>query len=104
MNFAEYQKAAWKTAIYPRELYYPALGLAGEAGEIANKVKKMYRDGLTKEQLREPLAHEIGDCLWYVAALCTELGLDLEEVADNNIQMLLDRQKRGALSGSGDNR
>ena len=105
MNFTEYQAAAKKTAIYPKEsLFYPALGLAGEAGEVANKVKKLYRGDLTKAELKEALSKELGDCCWYIAALCDEMGLDMGEVAELNVKRLADRQARGALGGSGDDR
>lgn len=99
----DYQRAAASTAIYPSSssLVYPALGLAGEAGEVANKVKKIIRDGTFDP---DDLADEIGDCLWYIAALCRDLNIDLQTVANNNIKKLLDRQKRGKLTGSGDNR
>jgi len=109
MNFREYQKKASKTAIYPdvgKNFIYPTLGLAGEAGEIAEKVKKILRDEggeLTLEK-KEELKKELGDILWYVAQLSTELGLDLSEVVATNLEKLASRQKRGKLSGSGDER
>lgn len=106
MNLTEYQNESKKTAIYPREFstFYPALGLAGEAGEIANKVKKIMRDGTKAEAMRESLLAEIGDCLWYLAALASDLDADLGEIAHTNIQKLNDRQKRGVITGSGDAR
>jgi NTP pyrophosphatase (non-canonical NTP hydrolase) len=109
MKFSEYQKAARKTAIYPNQghnIAYPALGLAGESGEVAEKVKKVMRDkgGVVDEKTREALKKELGDVFWYVAALCDEVGLDMEEVAKHNIEKLQDRQERNKLHGSGDNR
>ncbi len=109
MDFNEYQSAARKTAQYPQmghNLYYPTLGLAGEAGEVAEKIKKLMRDGdgvLTAER-REALKKELGDVLWYVAALCSELGLAMDDVAEHNVAKLRDRQDRGAIRGEGDNR
>lgn len=117
-TFHEYQKNAKKTAIYPIEVQvlYPVLGLAGEVGEMANKFKKwLMRDvppelknesntnKLTDEQ-KWMLEGELGDILWYLAAICTDLGISLETVADKNIEKLLDRMNRGVIGGSGDNR
>lgn len=108
MNLSDYQKAAGTTAIYPEQyrVFYPALGLAGEAGEIANKVKKILRDtnGVVTEDRRSELAGEIGDVLWYAAALASDLGLSLEEIAAENLSKLFDRKERGVLGGSGDHR
>jgi len=97
------QRAAASTAIYKQEhaVIYPALGLAAEAGEVANKVKKILRDGTFD---RQAIADEVGDCLWYIAALCRDLNVDLKDLADANLKKLKDRQQRGKLSGSGDNR
>lgn len=108
MELSDYQHRARRTAEYPREawLAYPALGLAGEAGEVAEHAKKMIRDdgGLISEERRAAMAKELGDVLWYVAQLATELGLDLDQIAEENLQKLLSRQRRGVLSGSGDER
>jgi NTP pyrophosphatase (non-canonical NTP hydrolase) len=108
MQFSEYQQLAQQTALYPRQhaITYPALGLAGEAGEVANKVKKILRDanGQLTEETRQKLLDELGDVLWYVAALCADLNADLDEVAQANIHKLFDRKARGVLGGSGDNR
>ena len=109
MKLNDYQKAAMETAVFPeRDGYtYTALGLAGEAGEIANKVKKFIRDGYTPEELPEKLNQlkdELGDVLWYVAAMAKVLEIDLETVASNNLNKLKSRMERGTLSGSGDNR
>jgi len=99
----DYQRAAVSTAIYKKEhaVIYPALGLAAEAGEVANKVKKILRDGKFD---REAIADEVGDCLWYIAALCRDLNIDMQQIADNNIKKLKDRLERGVISGSGDKR
>jgi len=102
-QFDDYQNAAVGTAIYKSEhsVIYPALGLAAEAGEVANKVKKIIRDGTFD---REAIADELGDCLWYIAALCRDLNVDLSVVADANLKKLHDRQQRGKIKGSGDKR
>lgn len=108
MNFAEYQEAAVKTAIYGVgvKISYPALGLAGEAGEVCNKVKKIFRDndGVVSEEKRADLLSEIGDVLWYCAALANDLNLSLEDIATANINKLHARNKAGTIQGSGDNR
>ena len=109
MELNEYQKLAMKTAIFPEDMgiYYASLGLAGEAGEIANKVKKFIRDGYDVEQFEQKkmeLAAEIGDVLWYCAALSRDLGFDLQHVAQYNINKLQDRARRGKISGDGDER
>ncbi len=103
MTLSSYQKVAASTAIYPTQhaITYPALGLAGEAGEVANKVKKIIRDGKLD---KSALGAEIGDCLWYIAALCRDLNLDLGEIAKANLEKLQDRKARGTLKGSGDKR
>ena len=108
MKLNDYQNRARATAIYPRHtaLAYCVLGLTGEAGEVADKVKKIIRDNdgvLTKESKQE-IAKELGDVLWYLANLSAELGFDLQSVAEMNIQKLVSRKQRGKLSGSGDNR
>ena len=106
-NMAEldaYQTAAVTFAVYPKDkaILYPTLGLVGEAGEVAEKVKKSIRDG--HELDRKEVAKELGDVLWYIAALARDLDLSLNEIADMNIRKLLDRKARGVVSGSGDNR
>jgi NTP pyrophosphatase (non-canonical NTP hydrolase) len=107
-NFAEYQKAAMEFAIYGvgNAVVYPSLGLAGESGELCNKVKKVIRDdaGVLADDKRAAIGAEIGDCLWYLAALCRDLGLSLEQIASENIQKLFSRRQRNVLAGSGDNR
>jgi NTP pyrophosphatase (non-canonical NTP hydrolase) len=106
VDFSDYQDKCNNTAHYPKEqgLEYTALGLVGEAGEIANKTKKVIRGDYPKNDLRKMLIGEIGDVLWYCAVLATELNLDLGQIARLNIDKLADRQKRGVIKGSGDNR
>ena len=108
MELSEYQQLSRRTAAYPRAawLAYPALGLAGEAGEVAEHAKKAIRDdgGTVGGERRAAMAKELGDVLWYVAQIATELGLDLEDVARANLEKLSSRQRRGVLSGSGDER
>jgi NTP pyrophosphatase (non-canonical NTP hydrolase) len=109
MTFAEYQKAARKTAFYPAfgaGWVYPSLGLVSEAGEVAGKVKKVIRDhnGEMSEDFKQTIKQELGDVLWYVAQLCSELELDMSEVAQANVDKLASRQERGVLGGSGDKR
>jgi NTP pyrophosphatase (non-canonical NTP hydrolase) len=108
MSLANYQVDARTTAIYPPEVkvIYPALGLAGEAGEVCNKTKKILRDdgGRMTEEKRTQLIDELGDVLWYVANLATDLGVTLDEVARINLAKLNSRKERGTITGSGDNR
>jgi len=109
MTLDEYQKAALKTASrkgQEGEFIHRVLGLVGEAGEVAEKVKKAYRDenGEISEQMLEELKKEIGDVLWYVATLADFLDMSLEEIGQINIDKLASRSKRGRLKGSGDNR
>ena len=109
MEFKEYQILARATAIYPNvgsNYVYPTLGLCGESGEVAEKIKKMIRDneGYVSDEKRELLKKELGDCLWYIANLARELALDLDDIAVTNIAKLKDRQERGVVKGSGDNR
>jgi len=109
MRLSEYQAGARETAVYPQlgdNLLYPTLGLCGEAGEVAEKIKKMVRDdgGALSEERRAALAGELGDVLWYVAQLATEARLDLEAIAGANLDKLRSRRQRGVLGGSGDAR
>jgi NTP pyrophosphatase (non-canonical NTP hydrolase) len=108
VEFSDYQRFSRRTAEYPREawLSYPALGLAGEAGEVAEHAKKAIRDdgGTVTDERRAALAAELGDVLWYTAQLASELGLELEDIARGNLEKLFSRQARGVLSGSGDYR
>lgn len=78
------------------------MGLVGEAGELANKLKKHLRDGIPLSFVKQGMAAELGDVLWYVANLATELGYDLNDIANFNVEKLKSRQERGTLSGSGD--
>jgi len=107
-TFDTYQTEARTVANYPDNLpvIYSALALAGEAGEVANKVKKIYRDdgGLVTDDRRAQIKKELGDVLWYVAALCSDLGLKMRDVAVGNINMLIDRKQRNVLHGDGDDR
>ena len=108
MNFSDYQAGAAKTAVYPGRgegnWIYPALGLAGEAGEICEKIKKCIRDdgGQMSDERRTLLAKELGDVLWYVATLASELGLSMDDIASGNLAKLAARKSAGTLHGSGD--
>lgn len=109
MTFEEYQKISRKTAVYPvvgEKFVYPALGLAGESGEVVEKIKKIVRNegGKVTDEARNEILKELGDVLWYIAQLATELDLSLEDIADQNIKKLVDRQQRGVLHSQGDNR
>lgn len=111
MELSEFQAAALETAVYPGRwaiggVLYTALGLAGEAGEVADKVKKIVRDdeGEVTFTRKASIASELGDVLWYVATLSDELGLTLDDVAAINIAKLRDRAERDKISGSGDER
>jgi len=110
MNLNDYKNFTRTTAIYPEantgqvpELMYLALGLAGESGEVANKVKKLYRDGDDPAK-REQLQGELGDVFWYLARLCDALGLEPEDLLQANADKLSSRKQRGVIGGSGDNR
>ncbi len=107
MDFQDYQRRSRETAAYPEpgaNVIYPTLGLCGEAGEVAEKVKKVLRDrdGVFSHDVREDLRLELGDVLWYVSQLASELGLDLEDVACGNLDKLASRADRGVIGGSGD--
>lgn len=110
LTFTNYQHAAHRTAFYGDHISpkfcYAAFGVAGEAGEIIEKVKKIWRDhqGTIDPTDLQALGKEIGDCLWYLAELSTVLGLSLDDLATSNLEKLQDRQRRQQLSGSGDNR
>jgi NTP pyrophosphatase (non-canonical NTP hydrolase) len=109
MNFDEYQIAALRTAS-PKEkkdeVYHLVLGLVGEAGEIAEKLKKIVRDfdGDISHLDADDMKKELGDVLWYVAVLAEYFGIKLDDVAEKNIEKLASRRARGKISGSGDNR
>lgn len=106
ITFNEYHKQAITTKIYPAGLAIPyvTLGLMGEAGEIAEKIKKIIRDdnGQISDDKKQLLGKEIGDVLWYCAALADELGLEFGQIAQDNIDKLQSRKERGVLGGSGD--
>jgi NTP pyrophosphatase (non-canonical NTP hydrolase) len=109
MDLDEYQKQARATARYPvigHPVIYPALGLTNEAGEVAGKIKKIFRDknGIIDEGDILALQSELGDVLWYLAQVSTELGLSLDEIAAHNIVKLQDRLSRGKIHGDGDER
>jgi NTP pyrophosphatase (non-canonical NTP hydrolase) len=102
VTFDEYQEFARSTAIYPEEykVTYPTLGLCGETGEVAEKVKKNIRDGKSLDGV----GLELGDVLWYISALADDLGVTLEEVAQANVDKLKSRMERNKIKGDGDNR
>lgn len=108
MNFWQYQQRARSTAIYPRNLavVYPALGLAGEAGETVDKIKKVLRDkgGHFDGRDKVAITKELGDVLWYIANIAADLNISMQEIAEANLQKLEDRKNRDALRGQGDNR
>jgi NTP pyrophosphatase (non-canonical NTP hydrolase) len=103
IGFIEYQQKAVSFAIYPatHKVLYPALGLCGETGEVAEKVKKQVRDGVFN---RHEVAKELGDVLWYLSNLANDIGYNLDEIADINIEKLTSRKNRNKIKGSGDNR
>ena len=109
MEFEAYQKRSKETAIYPKKgdnFIYPVLGLVGESGEVAEKIKKVLRDngGVIDEERRGEIKKELGDVLWYLAQVATELNLSLDEIAQANIDKLESRKERNKLHGEGDNR
>jgi NTP pyrophosphatase (non-canonical NTP hydrolase) len=109
MNFNDYQTKSRMTAQFPsigHPVIYPTLGLVNEAGEVAGKIKKVFRDkdGQISEETREALKAELGDVLWYLAQVATELDLRLDEIAEYNIEKLYSRLERGKIRGDGDNR
>ncbi|MEK7189405.1 MAG: nucleoside triphosphate pyrophosphohydrolase family protein [Patescibacteria group bacterium] len=109
MNFNDYQKLSRRTALYQNKgnnFIYPTLGLAGETGEVAEKVKKILRDknGVVDEATKDSLKKELGDVLWYLTQLATEFGLSLNDIADANLKKLSSRMARGKIGGDGDER
>ncbi|MCC7357174.1 nucleoside triphosphate pyrophosphohydrolase family protein [Candidatus Uhrbacteria bacterium] len=109
MKFSEYQEQSRTTAIYPgigKNFIYPALGLCGESGEVAEKIKKIIRDSNMEvtDEKRQEIAKELGDVLWYLSQLATEFNLSLSEIAQGNIEKLQKRKQEGTLHGNGDNR
>jgi NTP pyrophosphatase (non-canonical NTP hydrolase) len=108
-RFNDYQRESrktWQLVHTDHAIVYPTLGLANEAGEVAGKVKKIFRDkdGKLSAEDREALKSELGDVLWYLAQICTELDITLEEVAEANLEKLFSRKERNQIGGSGDNR
>lgn len=109
MDFNEYQVESRKTAIYPNigsNFIYPALGLAGEVGEVCEKIKKIIRDknSIISDEDRDSIKKEVGDILWYISNLAYEFNIEMNDIALTNIAKLKSRQDRGKLQGSGDNR
>jgi NTP pyrophosphatase (non-canonical NTP hydrolase) len=110
MDFKEYQEKSKKTDLGTRiknsDIAYYALGLCDESGEVAGKIKKLYRDkeGVLNEEYKKEIAKELGDVIWYLSQLCTKIGLSFEEVANMNIENLYSRLERNQLQGNGDNR
>ena len=109
MDFKTYQKKARETAQYPNlgeNNIYPTLGLVGEAGEVAEKVKKVIRDknGIFDEESKNAIKKELGDVLWYLSNLCTEFKFNMDDVALQNLEKLRARASKGKISGSGDDR
>lgn len=110
MHLNDYQDKAQRTAIYPRDgiirVLYPILGMCGESGEVAEKLKKALRDddGVITEECRRAIAKEIGDVLWYIAAASKELGYTLEEIAQMNLEKLFARRAQKKIHGDGDDR
>ncbi len=108
-HFHAYQQASrktWGEISMDSPIVYPTLGLVNEAGEVAGKIKKIFRDkgGNISPEDREALKYELGDVLWYLTQICTELDLTLQEVATANIEKLYSRLERGQIRGEGDNR
>ncbi|MBI1978979.1 MAG: nucleoside triphosphate pyrophosphohydrolase family protein [Candidatus Aenigmarchaeota archaeon] len=109
MDFKEYQDKAKKTALYPNvgsNFIYPTLGLTNESGEVAGKIKKVLRDknGIIDENTKSEIKKELGDVLWYLSQLSTELNLSLDDIANENLQKLSSRMERNKIHGEGDNR
>ena len=108
MTINEYQEGALRTAIYPesRRIIYPTLGLTGEAGEVADKVKKVNRDNNDEftDERKQQIALELGDVMWYAATLAHDLGYSLDEMCQMNLDKLASRMQRNKLHGSGDER
>jgi NTP pyrophosphatase (non-canonical NTP hydrolase) len=107
--FNDYQRESrktWSLIHTDHAIVYPTLGLVNEAGEVAGKVKKIFRDknGVIGDAERAALKQELGDVLWYLAQICTELNLTLEEVAEANLEKLFSRLERNAIRGDGDTR
>jgi NTP pyrophosphatase (non-canonical NTP hydrolase) len=110
MNFTEYQFQANSTAVYKERgrstvgaIAYCSLGLAGEVGEVCNKIKKIFRDGDSPEK-RAAIRDEMGDALWYMAALAYEFGWQLDGIAEDNLNKLAERRAKNTIHGEGDSR
>ena len=108
-HFSNYQRESrktWNIIAVDHPIVYPTLGLVNEAGEFAGKIKKIFRDkeGVISEDDRQALKHELGDVLWYLTQICTELDLTLDEVAQANIEKLFSRLERNKIRGEGDHR
>ena len=109
MDFDTYQNESRKTALYPNvgdNFIYPTLGLCGEAGEVAEKIKKILRDNnnIADEERKNEIKKELGDVLWYLTQVATELNLSLDDIAKTNIDKLQERLKHNRIHGNGDNR
>lgn len=108
LTFKQYSNKAQEFAIYNRDLgvYYLILGLCGETGEVADKLKKIYRDkgGLITEEDKKSIAYELGDVLWYLTNIANELGVSIEDIAKLNLTKLYKRKENGTIHGDGDNR
>ncbi|MBK7780828.1 MAG: nucleoside triphosphate pyrophosphohydrolase family protein [Anaerolineae bacterium] len=109
MDFDRYQRESrrtWSLIHTDHPIVYPTLGLTNEAGEVAGKVKKIFRDkgGVVSDADREALKQELGDVLWYLTQIATELDLSLSEIAEANVAKLASRLERGAIQGDGDDR
>jgi len=113
MEFGEYQKKSRVTALYNdagKNFIYPTLGLAGETGEVVEKIKKLIRDGSAyepsqvSEEKKTEIAKEMGDVVWYLAQLATEFELSFDDIAAQNLEKLMSRLDRGVIGGDGDNR
>lgn len=105
-SYQTQSRKTWQLIHVDHPIVYPTLGLANEAGELAGKVKKIFRDkgGVISDEDRAALKGELGDVLWYLAQICTELDLTLEEVAAANLEKLFSRLERGQIGGEGDTR
>jgi len=110
MDFKHYQEEARQFAIYKDKVTYPALGLASEAGEVCGKIKKVLRDTdgistlINKYDRVQEIKAELGDVLWYISNLASDLEIPLEYIAEDNLAKLHSRKNRDKIQGSGDNR
>lgn len=108
MELNKYQQLVETTRIYPEDMkiVYPCLGLSGEVGEVCDRIKKIYRDkeGVFSYYDKQEIAKEMGDVLWYLASLATDLDLNMNDIAFTNTQKILNRKQNGKISGNGDNR